>query len=585
MAENDNLQGNENEQVNELVSNNEIIQDVETVQKSELAEESKQQNDLSEEAAAYTINADQEASPVKKKINSKIIAFIAAAVVVIGVAGVLFAKFAVPVLMPKIYIAGAAASTQKELGAEAKKIQEVMGVDLQEDIMQSEAMQNSFAVTIEDMSGEGTEYAAGIMRGMGISTEAKRNKENTLATGKIALNQNSLSLLEANFYKKDSEIGVSIPKLFDQYLAVNLDTFVKDYNASALCKMMGQTLDEENYNAVKKYLDNKSNPEVNKELVRKMSERAKQLSDKIDVKYTGKTDVKIAEQNKKFNSYEITVPEAEMKGYLKDTAKILMEDKGFQDYLKTLDVMEQAQGQEKTSDMMKKAVDEFNAGIDKAEQLSLKVKLVIDNNSHIVKFVYLFTGKIDGKNTEIQADASLLGSKFMLDDAKFTLSLKSDNEKAGIDLASTSNYGNEDAKIKQNVAVEMKTNEVTDLNMKLDIAYDTKAKENNLSIKADINSPEGTQLTADASGTMNIDRAKKLIDTEMKKIALKVTENGAETGITLTGKYSLKAIKASDIQIKKDNAKQLFSMTEEEINQLIQGAYNGAMQVGSALFQ
>jgi len=520
-----------------------------------------------------------------KKSRAKLIGMIATIAACILIVGTVFAKVALPTLLPKLFVADAIKTTQKALIKETKAVEEITGITLQEQIMQSEAMQSGYELNLKDMTGLGPEEIKAIIQGMGLSSEVKKDKENQKIVGNFAINQGPLRLVGADFYKSGEEVGVAIPELFEKYLSVQLETFVKDYNASALYTMTGEPIDEKQYNAMKNYFDTYSKQRFNEDLLKKLSARSEEVFKGADIKYIGKTKVKVGEKDQAYKTYELVFKEAEIKSYLKDIAKIVIEDKVFSEYINALDAMEQPGQGEKTSDVMKQALIDFNKGIDELESLNLKTKLMIDNKKHIVESIYEVAIGANGENTDMKIDAALTGKKFITDAMKLSFASTSKEEKVGLDFASTSNYGEGVSKLSHQMKLDITEKETSQVQMNLDMTYDTKAKEKNLVVKAGVKAPDQIEISALIEGNMNLNKANKQMDMTMDNITVGAVGGFVDHTLALTGKYNMKAIKVSDIAAKPENVQELFKMTEEELTALIQKASTSMTEIGNTLMQ
>ena len=520
---------------------------------------------------------------VKKKVSPKAIGIIAAAAVIICVAGVIVAKAVIPTALPKVFVVDALKTTQKLLLKEAKMIDDMTGRTLSEEIMQSEAMQTDFQLKFENMEGEGTEYINGIIRGIGISSQIKKQRDIPNFLGNFAINQGSLELVRADFYKNEAAVGLAIPKLFDRYIAVNLDTFIQDYNRSALFNLIGEPIDEDEYNTIRNYFETYQDQKVNPELIKNISKRSEDAFKKVDIKYIGKTNAATQNQSKTYKTYELTLDESEIKSYLKDVFNMCMEDEALKDYIETLDAMQTPGYGEKLSDTLKRSREEFNKAIDDMKELGLKTTLKIDDNKRIIEADSEAVITAGEEKIEVALNTAFAGNKFMTDAIRVSLMMKNDEQQAGIEFASTSNYSAGESKLVHNMTFEVNEDQIVLANMKLDMAYDTKVKENNLVLQAEIKTADASLFSASVEGSMDINKGSKQMNMNMDKIALQVIDGYIDHTINFSGQYGIQAIKKSDMVFAQDNMQYLFDMTQQEITALAEKIYIGVVQIAGTL--
>ncbi|MDF2612336.1 MAG: hypothetical protein K0S71_122 [Clostridia bacterium] len=518
-----------------------------------------------------------------KKIRGAAAVKMVAVIIGICIAGAALAQVVVPIVLPKVFVADAIKITQKDLVKETKDANEMLGITLREEIMQSEAVQNYFELKLKDMEGEGTEGLKGIIRGIGVSGELKKDKTGSHINGYLAINQDSLELIAAEVYKNQQEVGIVIPKLFEQYISVNLGTFIEDYNKSALYTLTGQSIDEAGYNAVKEYFETYSKQEVNEELVKKVTERSKEAFKQADVKYIGKANAKGSNTGKTYKAYELVFEEDQIKSYIKDVFSMCMQDEAFSDYISTIDAMQTTAGGETLKANINKTIDEFNKEIDKIDFMGLKTKLMIDDKKHIAETISEASLGMNGEVMEIVLDTALLGNHFITDSAQIALTMKSDEEQMGLLVKSDSNYGEMTGQLQHHMSIQVTENESTVGQANLDINYNTEEKENNLVLKASMGTQDEAEFSALLEGTMNLNKTHKNVSVNMHNILLSADGYGENYGLTLEGKYDVQAIKASDIQSKQDNVQYLFKMTQEELMALVQKASMSIAEIGHAL--
>ena len=562
-------------------------QDTELMAASEMPEDKEVTPDTTPDTAQEVIQNTEENTysskqPKPKNGNGKLIGIIAAVIAVLGIGAVVFAKTMVPVMFPKVFVAEALLTTQKALAKEAAAIEEITGAKLEQQIIASEAMQTGFGLTLRDIKGEGSENIIGMVKGLGLATELKQTAKGDKIYGSLAVNQNELQITKAEFYKSDSEVGLFIPELFDKYLAANLDTFVADYNASALYKMLGTPLDETKYNAFKDYLSKGYREKISPEFISKLGERTAALVKTAEVKYVGKTEVKAGEQNQSYRTYDLVFEDAEVRSYLKDTYKILMEDQNFKDYIRAVDAMSDVAEEEKIGSVLSKSQEEFNKAIDELKALQLTTKLMIDDKNRVAQSIYETKISSNEENIELKLDSALTGSKFMSDASKFVLTLKNGEVQDTVELTSNSNYGSGDSKLTHNLAAVVLAAGEAGIQMNFDMIYDTKAKENNVSVKAGFKLQDEIEYVLDLLSSREVNPSSKTVNMKMSNVTVSIKSPYLNHSLIFDGQYNAQAIKASDIQLQTDNKDYLFKMTEEQLTALSQKIYQGAMQIGSS---
>ncbi len=594
MADN-NILGNDT-QTNEMLQHNENLQNdisgqdnmneyqsFDAVLNDEMINKVESVNETLTEDNYSKANANPLAEPPKKKSSKRIIGIAAAIVVFVCIAGIAAAKAAMPIMMPKVYIADAIKTTQKILVEEKKIRDDLIGADLTGQILRSEAVQTDFAFTLKNVGGEGAEFINKIIRGMGISGQTQRDQEGQKLLMSFAVNQNDLRLAGVEAYKNGAEIGITVPELFSQRLAVNLDTFVPDYNQSALFKLIGEPINEEEYNAFRKYLEDSSKPKISDELVKKVTGRSEELFKTAEVRYTGKSDVDVANEGKVYQTYEVIIKEAELKNYIKDLLKISFEDEAFINYVETVDTMQKASNGESFKQQIEELKNEINSTLEQAVIENLKVTLKIDDKKRIVESIYETVVSVDGESAAVKMITALRGSKFMTDSMKTEVSIEGLEGQMVFAVESNSNYGDKTDQVVHKIALSAEADKQSAFQLNLDMDYNTKAKEDNLALKAALTAMGQETFSASAAGTMNIDKSSKKLGLDMKNITLGINDGYSDYKLDFSGKYSVSAMKTSDIIFKQDNMEYVLNMTEEELMALGSTVSSKLEQLGSAL--
>jgi hypothetical protein len=524
-------------------------------------------------------NNKQTIKAIINRIGRKRLGVLIGAILGIGMVGIVAAQAIVPTLVPKVYVGEALKNTQAALVSETQAVKELTGRALLDEMLKERAIQNNFEIRLEDMTGEGAEEIKRMARGIGIATELKRNKENSRLLGRFTVNQNSLRLLGADFYKDQEEMGFSISELFDQYMTVNLDTFVEDYNQSALCAMTGTPLEEKDYDILMNYFDNVSQQRLSNELLIQIGQRTTQAFKESEVKYIGKETIGQGENNKNYKTYQVVLKEDTIKSYLKDIFKIFMEDKAFTEYINMIEAMETYNEEGNLANSVNEAIQEFDAQIDAIDTLETQISVSIDDKKRVVQAVSEMIREIHGQKTTMQVTASLLGEQFMLDDLKMAVAIESDGQRLGADFTSLSNYGSKEDELLHQGVVHFSQDGVPTTNISIDMSYNTKAKEDNLKVEADLDTPDGLVLSLLTEGTMLKDNAKKYFSMDIGNMTLGMTGGMVDHTLTLAGKYEIKAIKEADIEFSHSDEAYLFHMTEEELTALTQKISDNMMQI------
>ena len=524
-------------------------------------------------------NNKQTIKSIINRIGRKRLGVLIGAILGIGMVGIAAAQAIAPTLLPKVYVGEALKNTQATLVSETQAVRELTGGALLDEILKEQAIQNNFEIRLEDMTGEGAEEIKRMARGMGIATELKRNQENSKLLGQFTINQNSLRLLGADFYKDQEEMGFNISELFDRYMTVNLETFVEDYNQSALCAMTGIPLEEKDYDILMNYFDNVSQQRLSNDLLDQIEQRTTQAFKESEVKYIGKETVGQGENNKKYKTYQIVLKEDTVKSYLKDVFKIFMEDRAFTEYINMIESMEGNEGTGNLASSVNEAIQEFDAQIDAIERLETQVDVSIDDKKRIVKTIGDIVREIDGQKTTIRVSTSLLGKQFMLDDLKIAVAIEGDGQQLGADLISLSNYGSKEHLLLHQGGMYFSQDGMPTTNISIDMSYNTKAKEDNLKVEFKLDTPEGIGMSLLTEGTMLKDNTKKYFSMDIGNMTLGMTGGMIDHTLTLAGKYEIKAIREADIEFSHSDAAYLFHMTEEELTALTQKISANMMQI------
>lgn len=508
------------------------------------------------------------------KKNPKLIGSLVALGGGVYIAGMVIAKSIVPAILPQLFVAEAFKNTHKVIGKELNLAKEKTGRALYSQIMKSEAVQTDFELQLQSIAGKETETINRMIRGMGLSGQIKNDQKAYNLQGKLALNQNSLEMIGAEFYKNGSEVGLTVPKIF-QYTAVDLDTLIEDYYSSSLFELMGQPIDEEAYKLTRDYFESYKKERFSQDLIERMTQRSEEAFKQAKIVYKGKTiDYRV---------YELTLGESEVKSYLKELFALCIEEGSLKEYVEAMHIFQGDYEGKSQSTEEKSIIDAFNKSVDAIEDLSFKAILAIDESKRIVEASLGTTAKIDQERIETVLEISLLGDSFITDEIKISLDMKNQIQRAGLSFISRSNYGTKENQLQHQMLFEVSEEGLPLINMQVDMAYNRDIKDNYLKIETEIKTPRETLFAGVAEGVMLINKGSSKIELVMNSITLDFLGNDKEYTLNLSGKYALKGIKPTELTFYQGDVKDLFDMTQDELIGLMEKASDTLRQVEDIL--
>lgn len=527
-----------------------------------------------------------------KKSNGKLIALIIAVVAVLGISVGIFAfagqnKATFKKLngTPEEVVMTAMSNTNNKVLSEQESLQEQLGAKILKGIQDKEANELNFNLILQDIEGvENQDIVNAYIKDLGLSGTLQTVKDGSKGTGKLSVTQSGIELLSASLYKEENEVGINIPKILDAPYAVNLDSFVADYENSALFELMGgQKIDEESFkeveemiNAFSEYLVGAMSLSTNEEFAKQFETLQANLIKDAALTEKDKTTILLANgKEKECRVYAGTLTSGQVIQFFKDEMDILMDLDFVKNYFEV--VGEQAGY----------TIEDLQAELDDLEAMgdsgALEIEFLVDDTYFVglnLDFINVETNESEGTLT-----FNYTGDENLTDGIYFELNMLPVGDKeegANMSLTWKQNLGEKPDTITQDLVGSISDGEEVG-NFTYSYAYDTKAAEDNLKVSFGMNfKDDEVTLDYSAAGTKTISSDE--VSTHLTKASLSAKADNESFGVNFGLDYGIKAIKASDVVIDKADVKYVFEMTQEEIISAIQKIQTNVQTFAYGLF-
>ena len=501
-----------------------------------------------------------------KKTNGKVVGGIIAGVAVLGVGvGILAFNMQDSSVFKKLkgtpeeIVNAAILNTNAKTLEEQNEVRNKMGITQLSKIQASGASELNFDLGLQGVSGmEDADLISAYIKDAGLTGTFQKTKDNNKFNGKLSVNQSGIELLSASLYKDGEELGVSIPKILDAPYAIKLDSFIEDYKNSELFKLTGnQEISEEDFNelteilsASSEYVTGAMNLASNKQFMSKTEAVQADFLKDANLKENGKKKVVLQDGSEvDWNVYSGTVTGKQVMEFFNKELDLIMELDFAKNYF---DIAAKQSGY--TVDELRSEMDEILVADD---TVSIDMDIFVDEN--------YFRGAHFGieKNEEAIADVTIqyTGVQYLLDGME--ISLGDSNEELEIGCTLSQNLGNKEDLFKQHLEISMSECGNSTGKLYYDYSYDSKAKDDNLTVEFGLDFGDEGGLNFGATGTKMISNDE--VSTKLSKASLNFADDADKISVDFTLGYGIKAIKEADINIDKTGVKYLFEMTQEEL--------------------
>lgn len=394
-------------------------------------------------------NTEQKNSTTK----TKTILSVAMIVLIIGGVCVFAKDLILKTFSPKTYVSSLIETTFSQVADELAR-----------------ANENFFGFSTENLKDYTVSLGASInshpdfyIENIGLSAKIGVSESQKEAIGTLAFLHDDESLVSADLYLNDQELGVTVPELMNEYLVVPSKEFGKAWNLSALKEWSdADELDENldiSFSALRLAESNTISEETNKELVH-LSEELYRQAQFVSKE---KTEVSLDGELKQSVKYNITIGGTAVGDYLAACLQTITDDAIFKQGVAGEDFEE--------------SVEELLSLFDYIEFSDVRL-CIYEYNNRIVKFSVKETLDIAGEDASFLFSMETRQEKSFINDVNVDLTTKSGGEIVKVVLQTDGNHSAEGDIFTDNTYMSIETpyekiaeiETVTELNFKDKIA-------------------------------------------------------------------------------------------------------------------
>lgn len=501
------------------------------------------------------------------KKQKKIIAAVGIIVFAIAlITIVIFAKYST-VIKNRELIKGFL-SLKEELGAYSTGIKEKTGFD--------EISKRS----LEDKSGFNADLGITIPRNkninIGIKLDSRTDVKNRRLESGLSLSAQGMQLAEGRISADDNLLYIELPRLSDNALRVNLDSFGRDFNASVFSDITDSRLDDDfSIDLFETYESRLKAAEYNEELIGILNESFADLKKAIVIKKTESRTVETADGSAECKGWLITIPSGDFNG------SMLRLNDGLKKSGAVSYIVERNKSRQKNSSdydgndySAESFVDEyFNWELGE----DLKLEVFVDKKGRIAGIStaedagLIYHGSENDAKLNAGFNASLLGKTRALDTVNADITLDTDQSSQLIRIKRNADV--DEGSYSENIRLTSEDRDSGAGSGIFSIAFENEwgYEDNSFDARAEAGYGERTvQIKAEgdvsdiiknASYTINLDRV--------------VLSNNSENALVMTGSMTIGDDSNPDTPIMiPDKSEDLFSLSSKDIYKMFLGLFN-----------
>ncbi len=475
---------------------------------------------------------------------------------------------------PQEIVHSAILNTKDKFKSEMALIEEKNGGKSLLNILESEAVDTHFNVTIKNISGmEDDSIINAVIKDLAFQGNFLYTKDGKYwDTGLKAL-QGDLELIGATLYKSDQEIGIDIPKILGNPYALKLDSILEDFKNSPLYAVTeGQGIDdleiaevEEAFTAMGDYFTGLLNIKDNKEYIEKYNKLIEETIKGLDIE-------KLDEKADGYNVYDVTVTGEQLSKLGKEQMAIIMELDFMQEFFDFV---------AKESGVTKEEFMEQMLAVDTYEGLELKFELHLDEH-------FIRSGVCTVMDTEYEEEVLKINFNFgtkdyLSSELNIELTPAYDVDFQGGIKVSNNLEENSDI-IESGINVNISSDGETGY-IDFNTSYDTKAKSDNYTLNLKGEMPYVGSI--DITGVGNKVVSRKEVSTTFEDITCNIESYYGDAIETKFGvAYGAKVVKAEDVKFtSKKEVKYVLEMSMAELMAVAQTIQNNLQSLGSSWLQ
>ncbi len=496
----------------------------------------------------------------KNWIIGSVIGVVLLAVVVITFGHSIFAKLA-----PDKYVLISMGNMQKLAEKETKKSTYIMP--------RNKRVTTEFTLT--DLIGEGFDTYKDILIGGGVSLVLSNSKDDDIIID-AGVTQGGTNLMTLSLYSSETELGVKIPGLLEQYVTAELPNFKEQYDESNLSRFLGDikeedvTLMTDAITQLRAAIINDIGADTivkeDSALANEIELLTREFVEGIDVKHIGSTKVVIGDKEKKANQFLATVDGTEFKAFVTDVTKAVLNS---DEMAKTLAINEATVSKQEFEDM----IDEAMAQIDFSQ---VEMVYTIDHKMRIVGVETATTATVQETDVQLDLNYYLSGADSIFDTMAINLKADSDLETMTFDIGSDKTYANNKTKTSQDINIKATIGDAEAINMLAHTDIDSKATEDNLAISLTATIFDTTNFSMNLLGDYLVNEAEKEISLVASSMDLTLEEEGNIMTIGGSAVAKIENLKDESLAVPKEEQLDLFSLDLSQMLDLV-GRFSNQM--------
>ena len=369
---------------------------------------------------------DVETMP-KKRRNYKFV-YILAAILVIVSCTAMARNSIYRTVAPKAYLGSVFSKTISQISDEINKSKkELTGFVLSE--------KDDFTVELSGMLDSVTsnndymDYR--YLKGAGINTTISMDKNNKQLMGSFQLLFKDRTLLNANVFLNDEEIGVNIPELFDDFWTAKTASFGREWNDSGLRDLMGFADLSDDLNISFSNIMDKSKQGITEETKKQMTEATKELVKNAKLGKMTSTNVTIGGKSVKASEIPVTISGSEFKSYLIDMAELYFKDENVKRQISMMTDYDDF------TEELDEIISDFKEYINLRGDITIEV---VEYKGVVVELSVEKEFEVSNEEAELAIEIGFGDNKALINDFSVDLVLEVENEKLDIKLTSEGNH-------------------------------------------------------------------------------------------------------------------------------------------------
>lgn len=401
--------------------------------------------------------------------------------------------------------------------------------------------------SIED--GSMTDYS--MASGIGLNAQNSMDYDAKKLTSDIKLLYNGANLLEMNIFGDDTIVGVAMPGIYEGALAVNMETFMHDYN-ELWRREFGETVfvEEHDLNIFEVQPDADSFSEA-------YAEDLKNIYEVIEVTKTDeRRTVNVKGKEQECVGYEVIVPQ--------QAAEVLALD--MIDYVKTISMSTEEDSIQELEETLLEQIDK-----------DITYMIYLDKSGRMVAMEFEYALEYDEEEKNCRADMEWAGTDHLWNDFKIDIACEDVETGEIITLNVWHTLDKENEEIRRTLNADMGRT-VNDSSNAVNLVYKSSVDTTQGNTRAMITFEEDEEelLKMDMQGAFSDVKAGEQYRFHMDSLDLSMSEYT----FSLSGSYALGDLK-EEIVLEDNRLRYILEMDESEMeelaNEMIENIWNSPL--------